>query len=381
MGRMSLPDSRWNCGPTRTPPRTRSPASSGSSRHRGDAGAARLRDTPDAPAASSRPTSATTRPGSTGIDAACDWCSDHVARGSRILVHGDYDVDGVASTAILVRALRVLGADPALAPAEPLRGGLRARPLVGRADGRRRRRPADHGRLRDHRGRGGRARALARRRRDRDRPPPAGRHACPTARSCTRWSRATRSPTCARRAWPTSSSQALYARAGRDPARADEDLDLVAHGDGRRPRAAARREPAARGRGRRARSARTAKPGLRALMKIASVDPARVDAGAIGYRLAPRINAAGRLQRADAALELLLTEDETRAGRGGRRARPAEPRAPGHGDAAAVRGRGRARRAAGGRARLRARGRGLAPRRRSGSWPRGSWSATTGPSC
>ena len=35
----------------------------------------------------------------------------HVERGSRITVHGDYDVDGVCSTAILVRALRTLGAD------------------------------------------------------------------------------------------------------------------------------------------------------------------------------------------------------------------------------------------------------------------------------
>ena len=36
---------------------------------------------------------------------------DHVARGSRITVHGDYDVDGVSATAILVRALRTVGGD------------------------------------------------------------------------------------------------------------------------------------------------------------------------------------------------------------------------------------------------------------------------------
>src|SRR3954453_19123200 len=36
---------------------------------------------------------------------------EHVDRGSRITVHGDYDVDGVCSTAILVRVLRTLGAD------------------------------------------------------------------------------------------------------------------------------------------------------------------------------------------------------------------------------------------------------------------------------
>jgi single-stranded-DNA-specific exonuclease len=61
--------------------------------------------------------------------------------------------------------------------------------------------------------------------------------------------------------------------------------------------------------------ARTQKRGLRALMKAARVDPARVDEGAVGFRLAPRINAAGRLCRPGAALELLLTEDSDEAGR------------------------------------------------------------------
>ncbi|MGI8887121.1 MAG: single-stranded-DNA-specific exonuclease RecJ [Gaiellaceae bacterium] len=53
----------------------------------------------------------------------------------------------------------------------------------------------------------------------------------------------------------------------------------------------------------------TRRPGLQALMKGARVDPAAVDASAVGFRLAPRINAAGRLGRPDAALELILTED------------------------------------------------------------------------
>ena len=56
--------------------------------------------------------------------------------------------------------------------------------------------------------------------------------------------------------------------------------------------------------------ARTQKPGLQELMRSASVDPATVDAGAIGFRLAPRLNAAGRLGRPEAALELLLTEEK-----------------------------------------------------------------------
>jgi single-stranded-DNA-specific exonuclease len=59
--------------------------------------------------------------------------------------------------------------------------------------------------------------------------------------------------------------------------------------------------------------ARTQKPGLRELMRSAHVDPATVDAGAIGFRLAPRLNAAGRLSRAETALELLLTEERETA--------------------------------------------------------------------
>src|SRR5437764_3973553 len=57
------------------------------------------------------------------------------------------------------------------------------------------------------------------------------------------------------------------------------------------------------------RLAQTQKPGLRALMAVAGVDPAACDEGAIGFRLAPRINASGRLCRPGAALELLLTDD------------------------------------------------------------------------
>src|SRR5205823_9592888 len=61
--------------------------------------------------------------------------------------------------------------------------------------------------------------------------------------------------------------------------------------------------------------ARTQKVGLRALMRVAGVDPAAVDSGAVGFRLAPRINAAGRLGHPRAALELLLTADADEAHR------------------------------------------------------------------
>ena len=61
--------------------------------------------------------------------------------------------------------------------------------------------------------------------------------------------------------------------------------------------------------------ARTSRPGLQALMRSAHVDPAIVDSTAVGFRLAPRINAAGRLGRPDVALELMLTEDGAEAER------------------------------------------------------------------
>ncbi len=63
------------------------------------------------------------------------------------------------------------------------------------------------------------------------------------------------------------------------------------------------------------RLAQTQKPGLRTLMRVAGVDPAACDEGAIGFRLAPRINAAGRLGRPEAALALLLTDEPAEATR------------------------------------------------------------------
>jgi single-stranded-DNA-specific exonuclease len=60
--------------------------------------------------------------------------------------------------------------------------------------------------------------------------------------------------------------------------------------------------------------ASTPKPGLRALMAVSGVDANRVDERSVSFALAPRLNAAGRLYRADAAIELILTEDPARGG-------------------------------------------------------------------
>jgi single-stranded-DNA-specific exonuclease len=58
---------------------------------------------------------------------------------------------------------------------------------------------------------------------------------------------------------------------------------------------------------------RAQRPGIRALLEASKCDPERLDESDLGFRLAPRINAAGRLYRADAGVELFLTEDEDRA--------------------------------------------------------------------
>ncbi len=58
---------------------------------------------------------------------------------------------------------------------------------------------------------------------------------------------------------------------------------------------------------------RAHRPGVRALMEAAKCEPTQLDESDLGFRLAPRINAAGRLYRADAGVELFLTDDEARA--------------------------------------------------------------------
>jgi single-stranded-DNA-specific exonuclease len=248
-----------------------------------------------------------------GMDVAVASILGHVQGGTRIVVHGDYDVDGVSSTAILVRVLRELGADVGwYLPSRTEDGYGLSLATVDRlaAQGTRLLITADCGITAVGEVAAARAAGLDVVITDHHTPRADG--ALPDAPivhprvggyPCTELCAA---------GVAYFVSRALLTAAGRDPAGADADLDLVALatvadcvplvGENRRLVREGLRALAA-----------TRRPGLRALMAVARCDPGRVDARSCGFRLAPRINAAGRLHRADAGLELLLTQDPDRA--------------------------------------------------------------------
>jgi single-stranded-DNA-specific exonuclease len=248
-----------------------------------------------------------------GIDDACALVLRHATAATRITVHGDYDVDGVSASAILVGVLRTLGADVDwFLPSRSEDGyGLSAATVARLAQrGTRLLVTADCAITAVDEVAAARAAGLDVLVTDHHSPRRDGRlpdahivHPVLCGYPCR--------DLCAA-AVAYKLAAALLATAGRDPAGADADLDLVAlatvadcvplRGENRRLVRAGLRALAA-----------TRRPGLRALMRVARADPSRIDARAVGFRLAPRINAAGRLERADAGLELLLTTDEARA--------------------------------------------------------------------
>jgi single-stranded-DNA-specific exonuclease len=242
---------------------------------------------------------------------ACDVILRRVAAGSPIVVHGDYDVDGVSSTAILVRALRRLGARVSWHLPSRLDDGYGlSRATVERlaADGAGLLVTVDCAITAieevEHALELGLDVVVTDHHRPRDELPP-----CPVVHPALG---GYPFPDLCAAGVAHKLAEALYAAAGLDPLLAEEDLDLVAL-------ATVADVVALRGENRRLvragleAMARTTKPGLRALMRVSALDPGDLDARALGFRLAPRLNAAGRLHRADAALELLLTEDDERA--------------------------------------------------------------------
>lgn len=57
----------------------------------------------------------------------------------------------------------------------------------------------------------------------------------------------------------------------------------------------------------------TRRPGLKALMAVAAVEPEKVNARSLGFGLGPRMNAAGRLETAQHALDMLRATDSMEA--------------------------------------------------------------------
>ena len=248
-----------------------------------------------------------------GMAAATELVLGHVRRGSVITVHGDYDCDGVCSTAILIGALRSLGADADwYLPDRVADGyGLNA-DTVGRLASRGTALliTADCAITAVAAVAAARASGIDVLVSDHHAPRADGVlpdapivHPAVCAYPC---------PHLCATAVAAKLAQALRAAAGLDDDERPDELELVALatvadvvpllGENRRLVRAGLRALAC-----------TARPGLRALMSVARVDPLRVDERTLAFALAPRINAAGRLQRPDSALELLLTEDEARA--------------------------------------------------------------------
>lgn len=238
---------------------------------------------------------------------------EHVERGSRITVHGDYDVDGVCSTAILVRALRTLGADVDwYLPSRIDDGYGLARATVDRLAARGTNLLITVDCAVTAVEEVAAARALGMDVVVTDHHSPRADGVLPDAPLVHPKVNGYPCADLCAAAVAHKLAQALLEGAGEDPALAEEDLDLVALatvadvvpllGENRRLVREGLRVLAS-----------TRKVGLRALMDVSRVDPSGLDEAAIGFRLGPRLNAAGRLYRADAGLELLLTEDRERA--------------------------------------------------------------------
>ncbi len=58
---------------------------------------------------------------------------------------------------------------------------------------------------------------------------------------------------------------------------------------------------------------KTKRPGIKLLMAVSRVEPGKLVARSLGFGLGPRLNAAGRLETAQLALDLLLTDDPMKA--------------------------------------------------------------------
>jgi single-stranded-DNA-specific exonuclease len=246
-----------------------------------------------------------------GIERAAELVLGHARRGNLIAVHGDYDVDGVCSTALATRALEALGARVVARLPSRLEDGYGVSASAVRelrSQGAELLVTADCGigaveqvavarelgmdvLVTDHHRPGDELPAC-----EIVHPALCG---YPCADLCAT-------------AVVYKLCQALYRCAGRDVAELEAELDLVALATIADVVPLVGENRALVRKGLRV-LAGTGRPGLRALMRVAAIEPQSVREHSVAFGLAPRINAAGRLYRADAGLELMLTADEGRA--------------------------------------------------------------------
>jgi len=279
-----------------------------------------------------------------GIETAIAAILAHAHAGTPITVHGDYDVDGICSTAVLVRALRAVGADVDwYLPDRSSDGYGLNRATVERLAARRTRllvtadcgitavEEVAHARtlgmevvVTDHHAP----------RADGELPNAPIVHPAVCGYPCEDLCATAVAHKLALGLWESAGGTEAGEEEGRPGGvsrgsagsgpRADtgarrydprEDLDLVALATIADVVPLTGENRTLVRRGLRA-LAGTAKPGLRALLAVARAPGsahAEVDERTVGFALAPRLNAAGRMRRADAGLELVLTEEPTRA--------------------------------------------------------------------
>lgn len=233
--------------------------------------------------------------------------------GERVAVYGDFDCDGITATAVLVTSLRALGLEPIVSiPTREDGHGLHPEALASLRD-----RDvslvitADCGVSAIEEVRVARAMGMDVIVTDHHEPRADG-----SMPDCL-----VIAPTVAGCEYPCrflcgvgltyKLAQALAARLA-DALNPDELLDLVALGTIADivPLLDENRTLVVRGL---KRLQETRRPGLKALFQAAGVDPRKVDPTAVGYYLAPRINAANRMATPQLAYDLITATDDERA--------------------------------------------------------------------
>lgn len=249
-----------------------------------------------------------------GMPAAVERVERAIGSGETILVHGDYDVDGMCASALLTRVLRALGGTVEPFVPHRMRDGYdfgAAGVEAARRAGAGLILTADCGVVAHEAVRQARAHGADVVITDHHAPgeslPDAVAVLNPSRDDCTYPGGALCGAGVAFKL-----CEALWARAQREREELLYHLDLVAVATiadlvplGGENRVLARF-------GLRV-LARTRNPGLRTLMRVAGVDPGRLRAGQVSHVLAPRLNAVGRLGDAAVGVRLLLAEDEIAA--------------------------------------------------------------------